>query len=113
MRAISWKRGSRSHVGVCKGALDDRYPVWVKELFEVECDECDGGIVERIVGEDRSGMGGISPITKDYPCEECEDGLLGCHDCGETPAYQAPSFDRLCLDCLREVMDEMRQDETT
>ena len=110
MRAISWKRGSRSHVGVCKGALDDRYPVWVQELFAVECDECDGGVVERIVGEDRGGMGGISPITRDEPCEECEDGLLGCQDCGETPAFNAPSFDRLCLDCLRESLAEMTEE---
>lgn len=109
MRAISWKRGARSHVGVCKGALDDRYPVWVQELFAVECDECDGGVVERIVGE-RQGMGGIEPIFSERPCEECADGLLGCHDCGETPAYQAPSLDRLCLDCLRESLSEMTEE---
>ena len=109
MRAISWKRGSRSHVGVCRDSADKQYPVWVQELYEVECDECDGGVVERVVGE-RQGMGGIEPVIRESRCEECEDGLLGCQDCGETPAFNAPSFDRLCLDCLRESLAEMTEE---
>ncbi len=71
-------------------------PVWITKLHPIECDECEGGVVERIVGESQ-GMGGIGPITRSYECEECEDGLLGCVECGETPAYEMPSFDRLCI----------------
>ena len=35
----------------------------MSDKIKVACD-CDGGYWERIVGEDRSGMGGISPITR-------------------------------------------------
>ena len=77
----------------------------------VECEECDGGVVERVVGEDRGGMGGISPVTRDEPCEECEDGLLGCTQCGETPSFNSPELgERLCLDCLQESLADLLEE---
>ena len=78
-------------------------PVWVTRLPEIECGECNGlGYFERVTGE-RQGMGGIEPRIREIPCEDCDDGMAQCVTCGETPSYQAPSFDRLCWKCLVEA----------
>ena len=76
---------------------DGPEPIWVTKLHPIECG-CDGGTVERVTGERAAGMGGIEPVTTESLCDEtgCVEGLLGCVDCGETPAYEMPSFDRLC-----------------
>lgn len=78
--------------------------VWTDCDRVVYCDECDGGIVERIIGEDRSGMGGISPVTRDERCEECEEGLVTCEDCGATPSYKVGG-EVLCEDCINDMDD--------
>jgi hypothetical protein len=72
----------------------------------VFCGECEGaGVFERIVGEDRSGRGGISPVTREELCYECGgDGLEGCAWCGMTPAYQIhPSHDVECIQCIERL----------
>ena len=75
----------------------------MSDKIKVACD-CDGGYWERIVGEDRSGMGGISPITRTERCEDCDgSGLVGCSDCGETPSFQVmPGSDPLCIGCIED-----------
>lgn len=54
-----------------------------------ECPECEGhGEAEYVIGEDRSGMGGISPICRYVRCERCDgtgevehDDLCDCPEC--------------------------------
>ena len=68
----------------------------------VLCPECEGeGYLEQIIGEDHSGMGGISPVTVEGRCEDCDgEGLKGCAWCGQTPAFlYDPSCDVECLSC--------------
>ena len=77
----------------------------VEEPRPVRCAECEGaGTLERVVGEDRSGMGGISPVTRDERCEECEQGLVTCEDCGATPSFKVGG-DVLCEDCINDMED--------
>ena len=82
-------------------------PVWVVKLHPIECG-CDGGIVERITGESQ-GMGGIEPVTTEYHCDEtgCVEGLLSCVECGDVPAFEMPSFDRLCATHMKEAAAEV------
>ena len=75
----------------------------------VPCGECEGtGVTERIVGEDRSGRGGITPVTREELCRECDgDGLEGCAWCGTTPAYQIhSSHDAECIECIERLHDD-------
>ena len=97
MSRIDWSKGWLGKAPLGNGFAA---PVWITWLPEVECEECHGGVCERIVGERRVGMGGIEPVIREYPCEECEDGLLPCVECGIIPSYNAPSYDRLCASCL-------------
>ena len=81
----------------------------VEEPRPVRCAECEGaGTFERVVGEDRSGMGGVSPITAEAGCEDCNgEGLKGCAWCGETPAFQYdPTGDVECPSCHKELLEE-------
>ena len=81
----------------------------------VLCPECEGdGYFERIVGEDHSGMGGISPITVEVRCEDCGgDGLKGCAWCGDTPAFlHDPSCDAECLSCREQLLEDQGDPDT-
>ena len=81
----------------------------VEEQRHVLCPECEGdGYFERIVGEDHSGMGGISPITVEVRCEDCHgEGLKGCAWCGDTPAFlHDPSCDAECLSCREQLLED-------
>ena len=51
-------------------------------IREKPCLECDGeGYWLRVVGENTSGLGGISPITRTVKCEECGGtGKVECED---------------------------------
>jgi|APSaa5957512535_1039671.scaffolds.fasta_scaffold557787_1 hypothetical protein len=73
------------------------------DLRPVECGECEGGIVERIVGTIQSpGLGGpYEPDIREYECEECVgEGMKGCAYCGATPAYIfEPTAEPLCEPC--------------
>jgi|TARA_R110001606_G_C14843519_1_gene586085 DnaJ-class molecular chaperone len=84
-------------------------PKPIEEPRPVRCAECEGaGTFERVVGEDRSGMGGVSPITAEAGCEDCNgEGLKGCAWCGETPAFQYdPTGDVECLSCHKELLED-------
>ena len=85
-------------------------PIWVVKLHPIECDECDGGEVEFVVGE-AQGMGGVEQVTRTRPCDEahCYEGLLGCveNGCDETPAYEMPSLERLCVKHMKEAAAEI------
>jgi hypothetical protein len=70
----------------------------------VECGECGGhGEHDRIIGESRAGLGGISPIIRTRECEECDGtGSQGCTECGERPAFRTDA-DPLCAECSEGV----------
>ena len=43
------------------------------ETVMKDCEECDGtGQLERIVGETRAYMGGVSPIYRYRDCPDCD-----------------------------------------